>query len=120
MTEGSTEQISELWEEIEGKLFHVSLIDDQEYDAWERVFSEELRDAVIEESLEGKIHEYVDEDAAWELIEKEVEVVGEETQPVWIFGNYISWSVIELMIKIFKSFVVEFIVWLTNNVTVFA
>ena len=103
MTEGSTEQISELWEEIEGKLFHVSLIDDQEYDTWEWVFSEELRDAVIEEGLEGKIHEYIYEDTAWELIEKEVEVVSEETQPTWVFGNDVSWSVIELMIKFSRA-----------------
>ena len=103
MVEGPAEQISALWEEIEGKLFHVSLIDDQEYDTWEWVFSEELRDAVIEEGLEGKIHEYIYEDTAWELIEKEVEVVSEETQPTWVFGNDVSWSVIELMIKFSRA-----------------
>ena len=120
MTESPAEQISALWEEVEGKLFHISFVDDQEYYSWERVFSEELWDAVIEEGLEGKIHQYVDEDAAWELIKEEVEIVGEKAQPAWIFGNDICWSVIKLIVKVFKSFFVKLIVWFANNVTVFA
>ena len=59
-------------------MLDIAFVDDQEEDGIEGVLSEELGDPMVEESLEEEGQEKVQESHAWQFIEEEVEVVGEE------------------------------------------
>lgn len=68
MGESSTDKIFTLWEKIEGKLFDISLVNDEQKNSVERVFSEVLWNSVVEQSSEDKGQYNVNQDTSGKLI----------------------------------------------------
>ena len=54
MRKSSTEKIFALGEEVEGKLFNISLVDNQDKDSIKGIFPDIPTDPIIEEKLEKK------------------------------------------------------------------
>ena len=69
------EEVPALREEVEGKLLHVSLIDDEEEYSVERVLPNVFGDAIIEEDFEDAGHQEVCPKGKGQLEEEEIEIV---------------------------------------------
>ena len=54
MRKSSTEEIFALREEVEGKLFNISLVNNQDKDSIEGIFSDIPTDPIMEEKFEQK------------------------------------------------------------------
>ena len=74
-----------LREEVEGELLYIPLEQDEDQDAVEGVLADEAGDAEVEEQPEEQREGNVEDDDPRQLEEEELQVVGEETDPVLVF-----------------------------------
>ena len=102
-----TEEIPALVEEVEGELFNVSLVDNEEEGAIEGILPDVRRDAIVEENPEDAVHDQVRDEGHWELEEEEVKIVAEETKTVRIPAQYEGICVFFLLVKSILQIFVE-------------
>ena len=111
MRKSSTEEIFALREEVEGKLLNISLVNNQDKDSIEGIFSDIPTDPIMEEKFEQKWHNDVDNRNKRELVEEELKIVGKETNSIRIFQHYLRCCVISLIVNGVENIMVEIIDW---------
>ena len=109
VAEAPAEEVLALREEIEGELLGVALVDHEEDGAVEGVLPEVPADAVVEEGPEEQRQAEEDEDAAGQLVEEELQVVGEEADPVWVLLEEIRVGIVELVVSCLGQTTIYFI-----------
>ena len=102
-----TEEISAFAEEVEGKLFDISLIDYEKEGAIEGVLPDVLRDAIVEESLEYWCKDEVSQEGERQLEVEEVKVVCKESEPILVSAQDEGVSVFFLFVKSFFQIIIE-------------
>ena len=103
-----------LVEEVEGELFDIAFVDDEEEHSWERVFPQVLWQSVVEEYFEDHHQDEVDGDGEGKLEEEKVEIVGEESNSIAISLKVEGIGVILLVVERFHQVIIESKVLLTN------
>ena len=96
-----------LVEEVEGKLFDVALVDDEEEHSWEWVFPQVLWQSVVEEDLEDHHQDEVDGDCERQLEEEKVKIVGEEPNSIVVSLKVEGIGVVFLVIEWFHQVLIE-------------
>ena len=92
MGESSTDKIFTLWEKIEGKLFDISLVNDEQKNSVERVFSEVLWNSVVEQSSEDKGQYNVNQDTSGSSYKKNSRLLAKKPIPLSFFS--IKWALV--------------------------
>ena len=99
MVEVSTEEVLALQKEVEGKLFDVSLIHQEENGQVERILPQVFRYSVVEQSVKDKRKNIVDDKSWDQFVVEEVKVVREESNSVLVFFQEVRICIFYLLLN---------------------